>query len=384
MDRNADNLILLLRSLAFDRTPTITDLDCSAICILANRHGIGNLLYPMFRLLPKEDQPDEQLLLSCKKTAFTAACRSVIQDRELLDISGRFFEKSIDMIPLKGIVLKELYNKPENRAMSDIDLLAPISSRAVINQIIIDMGFRVESYEKTNTDVYISPVGLKYELHFDLTEEAQNDAQASFLASLFHLAVRKDSLLMLPAEEHYIYVLLHTMKHFKNGGIGIRQIMDIWVCCHRQHLDRKRLLAYFEQLDLEKFARAMEKLADVWFSGEETDALSAKLGDYILSGMLFGTQSQRIENRMMKKKSNPFVYWIHRIFPSFQVMCSSFPSVRKLPILLPIFWFVRLFRGLFIRRESLSKEHQVVRATSKSALSEKEKLFEQCGVFFDN
>lgn len=380
MERQAENLIELLRCLASGETPIASELNVSAVSFLAYQHGISNLLYPMYRLLPKNLQPDAAVLKSCKQITYAAAIRSELQQKELNALCSAFSEQSIPVLPLKGAIIKALYTKPEYRSMSDIDLLLPLQKRAEIRQILEQMGYSLQNCGQIDTDVYISSDGLIFELHFDLTEEAPTPETVVFLRSLLERAKPENNKLTLSPEEQYVYVLAHMGKHLLSGGSGIRHVMDVWVCCHRQNMDRTKLSALLKETGLQKLASAAETLADAWFSKAPSNPLSEKFGESILSGKLFGTDQQRTENRMIKASGNRMAYWLHRVFPNYRTMCRFFPVLKKLPILLPAFWFFRFFRGLFFGRERLYKEYMTVRDLSDDAVADKESLLAQCGL----
>ena len=50
------------------------------------------------------------------------------------------------------------------------------------------------------------------------------------------------------------------------------------------------------------------------------------------------------------KKSAKATYVFGRVFPSYREMKHRYPSLKYLPILLPIFWIVRLFDVAFSNR----------------------------------
>lgn len=379
MDRQAGNLIELLRCLASGEAPQLLELQFSAVSCLAYQQGISNLLYPLFRLLPIEQQPAASVLSDCKQMAFTAATRSELQNKELDAICKALSAQSIHALPLKGAVIKHLYTKPEYRSMSDVDLLLAEEQRPLVRQIMDRLGFNVESEQK-NTDVYLSQYGLQYELHYDLTNEAPTAECTAFLSSLLSRARLETDRLVLSPEEQYVYVLAHMAKHLQTGGSGVRQVMDVWVCRHRQELDRALVSDLLEQTNLQKFAVAAQTLADAWFSGAPSTPISDQLGDCILSGKLFGTDRQRTENRMMKASGSRFTYWLHRVLPSYAVMSEYFPVLKKAPFLLPVFWIVRFFRGLFCGRQRLKEEFDTVRTMDENDLNAKEALFAQCGL----
>ena len=384
MEKQCQNLLNLIRAVLTDCSAEVQDLDVSSLLSFAQSQGVANLLYPAFKKLPEGLRPEAKVLRLCKGLTYAAASRDAIQEKELSSVLTAFHEARIPVLPLKGCVIKKLYPQPEYRYMTDADLLFPENKAQEIKGILEGMGFTALRYALDDTDFYLSPSGMNYELHRSLREEGTSPASRAFLSRLLDLAVPsgQGGYLQLPPEEHYVYILLHFVKHLSSGGAGLRSVMDVWICKNRWTFHRKKLDALLRENELTDFARTVERLADVWFLGVQEDALSRELGDYLISGALFGTEERRIETRMLRQTPDggSFGYWRKRVFPPYRVMCSYFPAVKKVPLLLPFAWLYRVFRGVFCKRNQLAKERLIVVATDKTILQKRRELFLRCGL----
>ncbi len=384
MERQCQNLLNLVRSALTDCSAEVQDLDASALLSLAQAQGVANLLYPAFRKLPEELRPDAKVLRLCKELTYTAASRDAIQEKELSSVLTAFHEARIPVLPLKGCVIKKLYPRAEYRYMTDVDLLFPENRAQRIKAILESMGFTTLRYALDDTDFYLSPSGMNYELHRSLKEEGSSPSSRAFLTRLLDLAVPcgQDGFLQLPPEEHYVYILLHFVKHLSSGGAGLRSVMDVWICKNRWTFHSGKLDTLLRENELTDFVTTVERLADVWFLGVQEDPLSRDLGDYLISGALFGSEERRIETRMLRQTPDGgrFGYWRERVFPPYRVMCSYFPAVKKVPLLLPFAWLYRVFRGVFCKRNQLAKERLIVVATDKTILQKRRELFLRCGL----
>ena len=114
-------------------------------------------------------------------------------------------------------------------------------------------------------------------------------------------------------------------------------------------MNRAYLQQELEKLNLRETAQNIEKLADCWFA--DGGGLPQELEDmaqYILSAGSYGTLANRSRQRlekMQEKYKNPLlrgvVYWIIRTCRPLKEMQQSYPLLKKLPVLLPLFWLYR-------------------------------------------
>lgn len=352
---------------------------------LAQAHGVANMLYYALPQLPEEQQPKEAERRLLKELAYAAAAREALQQRELDAIFARFEAEHIAVLPLKGCVIKQLYPKPEMRYMSDTDLLFDPAQAASVRTVLEELGYTNYRFAQGETDLYFSPMRMNYELHRSLQNEGFNENSRRFLGGLLSCARPKEGckhILELPKEEHYAYLLCHFVKHLLNGGIGVRQVMDIYICRHGWSFDEERLAALFRELELTDFAATLERLADHWFGSGAGDDVTDELGAYILGSGTFGTDEQRVADRMLKeqKKPNRACYVLRRVFPPFELMSFYFPRLKKLPFLLPFYWVLRIFRGIFCRKRKLSNEIDTVFRTTDETLKERTAFYRRCGL----
>ena len=383
MEKN--QLISLLAMALGNAVPTAVRLNVLESLPAAQAHGVANMLYYALPQLSSEKQPKEAERRLLKELAYAAAARESLQQRELDAILARFEAEHISVLPLKGCVIKQLYPKPEMRYMSDTDLLFDPAQAASVRAALEELGYTTDRFAQGYTDLYSSPTQMNYELHRSLQNEGFNENSCRFLDGLLSCARPKAGctyVLELPKEEHYAYLLCHFVKHLLNGGIGVRQVMDIYVCRHGWAFDEERLAALLRELELTDFASTLERLADHWFSSGAGDAVTDELGAYILGSGTFGTDERRVADRMLKeqKKPNRARYVLRRVFPPFELMSFYFPRLKKRPFLLPFYWLLRIFRGIFCRKRKLSNEMDTVLRTTNETLKERAAFYRRCGL----
>ena len=380
-----EQLISLLAMALGNAAPAAEGLNVLESLPAAQAHGVANMLYYALPYLSEEQQPQGQERRILKELAFSAATREAVQQRELETLLARFEAERITVLPLKGSVVKQLYPKPEMRYMSDTDLLYDPAQADSIKSVMEGLGYTTNRFAQGDTDIYISPIRMNYELHRSLCDEGFNDGSRRFLERLLSLAKPqngKQYVLELPTEEHYAYLLCHFVKHLLNGGIGVRQVMDIYLCKRQWSFDERKLQALLKELELSEFAATLERLAECWFGSGTGDAVTDELGAYILGSGTFGTDKQRVTDRILKeqKDANRAVYVLRRVFPPFALMSFYFPRLKKLPFLLPFYWIFRIFRGIFCRRQKLSVEMDTVFRTTDETVRERAAFYRRCGL----
>ncbi len=374
------NFIALLKAAVVPGSvPVLEDPNWADILSLAASHAVTALLYPpLKRFLP----PTDPILMSLKKQSFSAATRSGLQNAELSKIFDACEREQISILPLKGCVLKDLYPYPELRFMSDADLLIDRKNEKSMRALLESQGFCFHKVDAGDTDVYISPIGLNYEIHKSLEDEGYNSQTRAFSKSLLSASGSKAPyryIRSLPAETHYIYVLIHFIKHFIYGGIGVRQFTDLYIFRKEQNLDEDKLREGLEDLGLSQFHQKLQNLCHYWFEDGTADPITEELSDYILSSGVFGTEENRSTDRILSNRQRGN-YFIARLFPTYGTMCGYFPILRKIPILLPFMWLWRMIRATLFRRKKLLRELDSLSSNDEDILARRAKFYQNCGL----
>ena len=355
------------------------DPDFSEILRLGDSHGVTSLLYPP---LKKMFLPGHPLLTGMKKQSFSAATRDSIRGKELAQIFAACTKEQIPVLPLKGCVIKDLYPHPELRFMSDADLLIREEDGEKMRTLMESLGHSFHRVDAADTDVYISPLSLNYEIHKGLEGEGFSPESMAFAGRLLEYSkpVKEGSYLMeLPREEHYVYILCHFIKHFIYGGVGVRQLCDLYVCYHKWDMNSHRLEELLTELELKDFHATLKALWEHWFLGAEGNDLTEELGTYILRSGVFGNEEQRSTDRLLAK-SNEKSYVLARLFPPYKTMKGYFPILNKVPVLLPFMWVWRAIRAVLFRRGKLKTELDAYSNTDRDALDSRRRFYRRCGL----
>ena len=270
-----------------------------------------------------------------------------LSDRDLL--FSVLTEAGIDLLPVKGCWLKELYPSMEWRQMADLDMLIPAEKAAEAKKIMLSLGYQTEEFENMpNHAGYLKPPYTEVELHTALLVDGRGYYDRVW--QQVHPVEGIPGLYRFSPEDEYIYYLLHLSKHLEDAGTGIRSVLDSLVYRNAYpDMDRAYLRRELEKWDLWERTLEIETLCDCWFrTGKEIPEELEALSRHILSAGAFGTVEIRAERRLEKlreKYKNPvirgIVYWIIRTCRPMEEMVQCYPVLKKVPVLLPFFWLHR-------------------------------------------
>ncbi len=255
------------------------------------------------------------------------------------EIQETFKKSGIEYIPLKGIIIKDLYPSPYMRSMSDIDILIREKDYArKIRPLMLEMG-------------YTEGVESDHELHWE------KDGQMIELHKRIIPSYNKDFYKVIGdgwdwvQKNQYAYIFTHFAKHYRDNGIGISHLVDLEV------LKDKATKDGLAELRLDKFYENVQRTLDCWFKDKEFDEVTERITDVVFSSGEYGREETSQKAEALKKlneasgnkKKARAKDFFRKIFPTYKAMCGRNPILKKLPFLLPFFWIERIvtspFRG---------------------------------------
>lgn len=353
---------------------------------LAKKHGVANLLALVFEEIPENMQPQEKLREKLQSFAMYATAVEMKQRQELETLLGKFDENHIYSMPVKGSDTRSYYPKREWRTMGDLDILYRDEQHKELKQTMMQLGYT--NYESgLKHDHYSKPPYINVEMHRALV--AANTAAEAYYADVWERAISRAGYqyaYQMSLEDQYIYTMIHLLEHFKEGGIGIRFVMDVYVFLQRNDLDKTYLDREFAKLGMTEFVGYMEKLALKWFSHEavELDAkekmVIEELADFIISNGVYGSRAHA--QAIAVEKEGRLGYVRRVIFPNLNSMQSLYPWLKGKAYLLPAAWFIRIIRTLLFRKKRLQTGMNTVKNGDMQQGKELRAFYERCGVKF--
>ena len=356
-----------------------SEFDWDAAYEIGHNHGILPMLY--YGVVQSDIQCPAEMRNALRLETIKSAMLDQNQSREVEQIERSFQAQEIDYLLLKGAVMKQRYLHSEVRTMGDADILIREEQYARIRPIMQELGF-TEILESDHELVWDKPGSLHLELHKRLIPSYNKDYYAYF-GDGWKLAHRTESSRYeMCAEDEFIYLFTHYAKHYRDGGVGIRQVADLFVFMQTSpELDYQYIDAELRKLRLYAFYKNTMATIAAWFEDGEETAMTDYLTDSIFSSGVFGTEEKHALSGGVKDALNvkpEAVKWHRRkdlIFPSAEALAKMYPILRKCKLVLPFVWVHRWIKVLLFRRQNIRKNFaNVDRLTAENIMNRKAEL----------
>ena len=299
-------------------------------------------------------QGETELAARWKKSADQGMVQTLTQMSEQPRLLSAFSAAGLRVLPVKGSAVRAAYPRPNFRQMGDIDLIIPQAQLAQTEQLLQSLGYQTKPgmEEETEIDGDLPPF-LHVEIHEALLKT--DDPNAAYYDDIWQRVEADEALpgvFHLRTEDEYLYQLLHFIQHYETAGVGIRQVLDIFL--FRKMYDSQMDAAYLdretEKLNIRAMRERVERLAAYWFgdaSGTPDEAMQELETFCFLSGIYGGYLSHLICLARRTQKAQTGFGWkakylLHRLFPPFDNLCLRYPHLKQAPWLLPFYWVARL------------------------------------------
>ena len=354
------------------RQTTLSDLLLSAeewnrVLSLAGIHNVAALVFEKvsdmssFNKLPDYTQN--------KMETMVIVASQVKRTEAFLSLYQKCLKAGLHPIVMKGIVCRRLYGEYcDHRPSGDEDILICKGDYQLIQKIYIENGYFPENANVTpkqledlqeitfyniqsglTIEVHVNPIGH----HNDLRRKMNDYFKCVFERSIV-LNINGVNITTMCATDHFLYLVLHSFKHFISAGFGVRQVLDILLFEQE----------YADEIDWNyietalKDIRAYSFFADLICIGERYLGFNTQLDisgncpeelliDLLGNGAFGnGTQEQRTALQMTNaavagNDKNSADTILRTIFPSKALMLNNHPELQERPWLLPICWIKR-------------------------------------------
>lgn len=363
MDTMQKGVLTLIRSaLTGEVLPLPDGFDPEQAMPVIVKHGVQTMCYDgavrcgISRELPAMQQLFRQYLGQLTRGEKQLAALKKVCDA--LDSHG------FDHLLVKGSLIKAMYPKPEFRPMGDADILIRKKQYAAICPVMEALGFRQTAqgfydYGWRSLDLYV-------ELHHCLSNPYNTDFN-DYLGDGWPRAQKSERgqyLYEYTAEDHFVYLFVHFTKHYRDGGIGIKHAVDLWVYRKANPtMDEAYLQAAMESMGLQVFYRNILQMLRVWFEDAPEDERSLHITGIIFDSGAFGTSevirkavSLRAANKAGSAKKAKWWRMVRILFPKRVDLQRRYPILKKAPFLLPFLWPVRWVTALLFRRDNIRNQ----------------------------
>ncbi len=315
--------------------------------------------------LPKkvEDKLSQLLSMNLRKT--------ILFEEERKSLYAYMDEKKIAYLPLKGIIINELYKEYGSREFADNDILFDLKYKKDIKEYFLSKGYEIEQYNEWIHDVYQKKPFFNFEMHKYLFADSRRDETIKKFEKYFENYLSKgkkkdDSYeRIVSKEDFFIYFMAHFYKHYAHDGCGIRSLLDIKIYLDKNpDISWEYLNEEFKKIGINSFVNEIVSTTNHLFSSEELNEKENGILLYMISNGTYGTLEAGVSNSL--KEEGKMKYIFRRLFPPMTFYKVNYPKIYKTKVLIPIIWFKRLFKALTKSRKKIKKELQLVKESDTS------------------
>lgn len=377
------------------------------------------LVYYAIKKLGLCNKVDIDLLSKWKKKVFNLSLREKFQKRNIEIILSKFNENNINVIALKGTILKELYSNPDFRTMGDCDLLIKKSDISICEKVLNFLGYKKkEGADNHSIHRAFYKDNYSVELHWALVNKeyfnGSNKFESSIWENIVPYNVVHSKVYKLNHEYMIIHLIAHMAVHGLYNGFGIRQLLDLYLYSKRyeDNINWEKVSVLLQETSLLNFSLNLYEAIRVLFSYKlkahnllllqghkervffnnihcEKNPLNCsneyyynELIENILENGVFGKKNREdiFVNTVINARgeSNKLKY-ARLIFPAAEVMKSKYKYAEKYTYLLPLAYGHRLINAMFNRSFSVKDKYNFLFKTVKKA-DKKEKLLKNLGL----
>ena len=221
---------------------------------LAHRQSLIGTLNDGAHRLPEHQIPPEDILKEWDEN--TAKIGRIYHAHEDHVVELEALLKRLDLhgCILKGTGLAHLYPNPERRMCGDIDLWIA-GNRDEIIRAFRDADIPIYDiiYQECKAGIFLD---TEVEIHFH-PSKMYNPFQNARLQRYFekNSPIRSDEAITYPdAKFNAVFCMAHMFRHYLEGGIGMRQMMDYYyVLKNLAPADREPVMKTLQRLGMKKF-----------------------------------------------------------------------------------------------------------------------------------
>ncbi len=186
----------------------------------------------------------------------------------------------------------------------------------------------------------------------------QNSFEHAFDDPLVH-QIQNVFVYSLNCDLHFLFLVMHFVKHFLHGGIGMRQVVDIIMYAEKygDQINWEKIYETLEELHVLKlienvFQMAIDHLAfdtskiclPQDFNIEKWN-YEALLDDILDAGVFGQSSMERVHSSTMTLNAvhSGKTSVLKSVFPSYTEMKNKYEYLKQFPFLLPYAWLCRIF-----------------------------------------
>ncbi len=332
-----------------DATLFPKETDWEELYRCARAQALLGIVFDGVQTLPTECRPPRMLYLQWCNALYQIEENNKLLNRELANVYALCREHGIEPVLLKGQGVAQNYREPLHRHCGDIDLYIGNENFEKVNALLRKEATSEHEENFKHTSMHWH--GVPVENHRVL-----NNLNAPCADSRFQDEIKRwhntnetrqtqigaCKVSVPPLAFDTVYILLHSILHALNEGIGLRQICD-WtnlLYSQREELDKEQAKKLLSEYGLSKSARIFGVIA-VNYLGLPVECLpipynkeDVTTGKWLLEDIW---NSGNFGQYNAKKKRRPKGYWSSKWYTITQMTIRCWNMRRLAPA--EAFWY---------------------------------------------
>lgn len=372
-------LIVLASSGANGRMQEVSIKEWDRIFVLAQEHNVVPLVAAAIMSMPKDEctAPIFQCFLEVLRNT---GSKNLIRKQRILRLLTEMKENGIMPIILKGDTVARYYAYPESRGAVDTDILISEEQEQVAYDFFEEKGFEVIRRSKTSHHGICQHKKYgKIELHTKLYDDIVSDVwfrgikDEELVCEEFDSIQAEDgSYFALGPTDQLLFLTLHMVKHFIDGGLTLGMMIDLMLCYENNfnRIDSVRYWRVLADLHYSKLINAVYGIMvkyggfnhrlDSYLKECSDDQMNMILLDLEQGGYMGRCELQeRYEAGMeynryrILQTRNKFQYMFYmmkwkirsaskNMFLPYKELKINYPFVEKYVVMMPFIWMYQM------------------------------------------
>lgn len=309
---------------------------------------------------------DKEALESLKKTTFMSGIWQLRHIENISEFLCEFNKQSIPVIVLKGLVIRDLYPRPELRTMCDADLIVHKEDLDKVKNLLLNLGYT--QTVTSDKDLCFIRGNTYVEVHWSIANEKNFNNIKLFEEEMWKNAMKvkvgNSEALSMCYEDLLVHICMHMAAHIKYLGFGIRQLCDLVLIVEKKGnlINWDKFIEKINILGIYKFTVTIFNICNKLFDMDIPDILNKKeiINDkyiYLLIEDIFssGVHGKRdkassfsnlISHEYKEEKRSTLNSFKKLYFPSSDMLSQKYSYAKSNKILLPFAWIHRFFSGI--------------------------------------
>ncbi|AWI06379.1 nucleotidyltransferase domain-containing protein [Clostridium drakei] len=381
----------------------VDNINWNIVFKMAKEHDVFAFLYPIIKSMQDNFNHEDEIVLKWKKNTILASIIQKQNINKMTSVLRALNEAEIQVIGLKGLVLRELYPVKELRTMSDSDILVHFEDVEKVEKILLNLGYF--EYSRDSKHILFShkrflPIELHWKLIDTLYFKNADYIERSIWENTENVNICSATVLVPSLENQILYLCLHMAVHFVYSGFGLRQLCDLVILVETQR-HKVNWNSFYEQVKkckIENFVIAIFEVCKRLFhmvvpnelynrEVENNEYIDMIIDSVFIGGVYGGIYGKvilsAVDDKLLSycesdRQSHSFMGKFKCIvgffFPRADKLSKRYSYVKKHPMFIPLAWLHRLIYGIF-RRDFNIDQKRVLLLSQSNYLRKRVDLF---------